>query len=301
MLGVEPLPLHRLSEHHQGGARRRRRNAQAMMRDSSAVRSRAWRIGRWSRVAAASRPTYRFRASSTCASCGRRFAHGRITCRSTPRAALGAARRARGVDRRRCRRHSADRLPPHAHRRARALSPAGAGASDRVRYVGEPVAVGVRRGSVSRRGRGRAGRRSRSRSCRRCWHASAPPGEFETRAGRPSRPSSARAMATSRPRSAPPHAVVELDLAVGRHSGVPHGDARRRSPATTPAATSSNCTAPPRCRTGTAIRSPACWAAIPRLGASLRGPCRRRLRHPRRALSRGRAGLRRRACASGGR
>ena len=59
-------------------------------------------------------------------------------------------------------------------------------------------------------------------------------------------------------------------------------------------ATSWKCTAPPRCRTGTATGSRACWAAAGR-GAALRGPCRRRLRHSRRNLSRRRAGLRGRA------
>ena len=72
------------------------------------------------------------------------------------------------------------------------------------------------------------------------------------------------------------------------------GSARRASAATTPRATSWNCTAPPRCRTATATCSRACSSRTPSSVHVHEVACRRRLRHPRRALSRGRAGLRRR-------
>jgi carbon-monoxide dehydrogenase large subunit len=54
------------------------------------------------------------------------------------------------------------------------------------------------------------------------------------------------------------HAVIELDLAIGRHSGVP-----LETRAMMPPATCWSFMAPPRCRTGIATTSPACWAAIP--------------------------------------
>ena len=56
------------------------------------------------------------------------------------------------------------------------------------------------------------------------------------------------------------HAIVALDLTIGRHSGVPletRGALARHDPARE----SSSCTAPRRCRTATATRSPACSAA----------------------------------------
>ena len=73
-----------------------------------------------------------------------------------------------------------------------------------------------------------------------------------------------------------------------------------RSRAMTAPATFSSCTAPPRCRIGTGIRSPACGREPPPR-SSVRRPCRRRLRHSRRDLSGGRAGLRRGTAAAAGR
>ena len=77
----------------------------------------------------------------------------------------GAARCPRGADRPRPRRRGrADPDPPRPAARLRSLPAAGA-RSDRVRYVGEPVAAGDRRGPLRRRGRGRRwSRRSTSRS-----------------------------------------------------------------------------------------------------------------------------------------
>src|ERR1700731_4720185 len=59
------------------------------------------------------------------------------------------------------------------------------------------------------------------------------------------------------------HAVVGLDLTVGRHSGVPI-ETRGASSASTLPVTCWNCTARPRCRTATATRWRACSAAARR-------------------------------------
>ena len=75
------------------------------------------------------------------------------------------------------------------------------------------------------------------------------------------------------------------------------GDARRHRPLRCLARHPRSCTAPPRCRTATRNCCRACSASPPSSHPRLRVPCRRRLRHPRRALSRGRAGLRRRDAA----
>ena len=90
------------------------------------------------------------------------------------------------------------------------------------------------------------------------------------------------------------HAVVALDLTIGRHTGVPL-ETRGAIARYDAAATCWRCTARPRCRIGTATASRRCSACDARQSAFVRGPCRRRLRHPRRTLSGGRAGLRRRA------
>src|SRR5216683_1091945 len=98
--------------------------------------------------------------------------------------------------------------------------------------------------------------------------AAAPPGEFED--GRSTEPAvvekSYGDLAAAFRDAA---VVVELDLAVGRHSGVPLESRQHRAHA----------------------------SSQPRERALVRRPCRRRLRNPRRALSRGRAGLPRRAAA----
>ena len=126
--------------------------------------------------------------------------------------------------------------------------------------------------------------------------ASAPPGEFED--GRSTEPAileKSYGDVAAAFRQA--HAVVELDLAIGRAFRRADGNARRDRALRRRAATCWSSMAPPRCRTGTATTSPACSAAIPRRVHLYRGPCRRRLRHSRRALSRGCPGLRRGAAA----
>ena len=93
-------------------------------------------------------------------------------------------------------------------------------ATDRVRYVGEPVAVVFADDPylaedaadlVAARYRGTA---------RLCCDADDEPGEFEP-AVRPSRRSSARNMATSMRRSAMPMRSSRSSSSIGRHSGVP--------------------------------------------------------------------------------
>ena len=92
------------------------------------------------------------------------------------------------------------------------------------------------------------------------------------------------------------HAVVELELAVGRHSGVPietRGAIGRYDASRDMLELHGAAKVPHRNRELLARmlkRSPSAYQR-------LRVACRRRLRHPRRALSRGRAGLRRRDAA----
>ena len=132
----------------------------------------------------------------------------------------GAAGRGGGVDRRRCRRHSADRFPADQARRAGALPPADPRATDacamsaiRSRRCLRPIPISPRTPPTSSR--------SISRNCRSCSTPTAPPGEFDDRpldrAGRDPqrlrrrrRPPSRRRMRSSSSSSS-----------VGRHSGVP--------------------------------------------------------------------------------
>ena len=121
------------------------------------------------------------------------------------------------------------------------------------------------------------------------------------RAGRCTEPaSSAKNMATSMPPSAP---RMPLSSSSFRSAATPACRWKRAAPsrATTKRATFWKCTAPPRCRTGIATRWRRCLGATARIRSAVRGPCRRRLRHPRRDLSGGRAGLRRRAEIPAGR
>ena len=83
------------------------------------------------------------------------------------------------------------------------------------------------------------------------------------RGGAPSPRSCARTTAMSTRRFAPRTPSSHSISPVGRHSGRSAGDPRRDRAAMTPRATCWNSTAPPRCRTGTATRSPACSAAAP--------------------------------------
>ena len=93
-------------------------------------------------------------------------AHGKHQVDRRERGA-GAARRARGVDRRRRRAHSADPVSPHRPQEPRALSAAGAGARRRAlcRRAGRR---GVRRRSICRRRRRRSGRARHRARRRRC-------------------------------------------------------------------------------------------------------------------------------------
>ena len=146
-------------------------------------------------------------------------AHGRIVSIDT-RGRARVARRGRGLDRAptspTCRRSISARA---ASRRSSLIASRCWRASS-VRYVGEPVAAVFADDPYRRGGRRRARRRSRSRSCRRCSSAADDPASSPP-AATPRWRSSARATATSTRRCARRHAVVELELAIGRHSGVP--------------------------------------------------------------------------------
>ena len=127
---VEPVPLHRLSEHHQGRARRRPKRCagnDGPGQNSSAAPSRVWKTGRCCWAKAASPPTFRFPANGACAWCARRRARKNKIDRCHGRAQ--AARRARGVDRRRRRAYSADPVSPDRPQDAGAVPAAGAGAA----------------------------------------------------------------------------------------------------------------------------------------------------------------------------
>ena len=130
---------------------------------------------------------------------------------------------------RRHRRAAADRFPRRADRSSWSPIASRCWRRDRVRYVGEPVAavfaedpyvaedaadlvaIEIEELPVAARCR-RGARRIRARPQHR------------------GRRSCARPMATSTPRFARAHAVVELDLAIGRHSRRAAGDARRDRP-----------------------------------------------------------------------
>ncbi len=206
----------------------------------------------------------------------------------------GAAGRRRGLDLRRRRRHSADRFPADPHRGLVALPPDHPGAAARA--------------LCRRAGRGRV--RDRSPIWRRTpptsshveidelpviLDASATPGEFDDgRSTEPAIVEKSYGDVAAALRDA--HAVVELDLAVGRHSGVPMETrgAIARYDAANDVLEMHGAAKVPHWNRDNIARM---LGRDPSTVHLYRGPCRRRLRHPRRALSRGRAGLRRRAAA----
>ena len=112
------------------------------------------------------------------------------------------------------------------------------------------------------------------------------------------RAKSPTAMSTRRFASA--HAVVELDLAIGRHSGVPleTRGAIARYDAARDVLELHGAAKVPHWNRDSIARM---LGRAARDRAALRRPCRRRLRHPRRALSRGRAGAASPRCGSAGR
>ena len=117
------------------------------------------------------------------------------------------------------RRRAADRFPRRPHRAAGALPPAGA-RERQVRYVGEPVAAVFATDPYHRGRRGRS-RRDRDRGTAAAARRRAGARRVLRRAATPSPRWCARVTATSMPCSRRPQTVVELDLSVGRHSGVP--------------------------------------------------------------------------------
>ena len=187
--------------------------------NGSASRSSGWRIRRWSPAAAASPATSPFRTSSTCASCA-------PTTRTAASCSIdtAAARALPGVVAVWTAADIAD-VPPIDFREGRIekLEPYRQPvlATDKVRYRRRAGGGGVRRGPLCRRGRRRTRRRWRSRSCRRCSSAADEPGEFvarpQHRGGDHPPGLRRRRRGVARPR----RMMVELELAIGRHSGVP--------------------------------------------------------------------------------
>ena len=258
---VQPLPLHRLPEHHHGGARRapprcaaperprepaifRPRRARRSGR-CSVIRSRASRTGRWSPATGATPATSRFRISCTCAWCASSHAHARILSIDTAAArahpgvvAVWTADDIADVPPIDFRDPSAEVLKPY--------PPAGAGARPRA-LCRRSDRGGVRRGPVCGRGCGRAGR-----------------GRGRAAAGADRRAASS-ASSTPAASSEPTivrHSFGDIDAAFAqgacrrrarpdRPAATPACRWRRaaRSAATTRRATCSSCTAPPRCRT----------------------------------------------------
>ena len=150
--------------------------------------------------------------------------------------------------------------------RARALSPARAGAASIVRYVGEPVAAVFADDAYI------------AEDAADLVELDIEPLPPVTRRRRPRRRRSTTG-ALPKPtiiakgygdvdaafRAA--HAIVALDLSIGRHSGVPL-ETRGAIARYDERATCWKCTAPPRCRTGTATASRRCSAARPRACSS---------------------------------
>ena len=216
------------------------------------------------------------------------FAHGRLRAIDAD-AALGHARRARGMDGRRRRRHSSDRFSAHADRRPRTVPPKAPGKRLRTlcRRTGRR---NFRRRSVSRRGRSRAGH-ARRRGI--AGYSARRRRDRRIRAGAPDR---ARHRAQGLRR---------------RGCGLPHGAYGRRGEAFDRPAFRGTARNPRRHRAlrrgarhagalrrgeGAALEQGSAGAhagALPLLGEPLRRACRRRLRDSRRDLSGGRAGVRR--------
>ena len=173
----------------------------------------------------------------------------------------GAAGRGRGLDVGRRGGHSADRLPPDPHRRPGALPPADPGPAARAlcRRTG---GGGVRDRSLSGGGRSRSrcrrGRRIAGRArCRR--------GARGIRRRPLDRAGRDRGKVLRRRRRRVSRRRMPWSSSISRSGAIPACRSKPavRSRATTPPTTCWNFTAPPRCRTGIATASPACWAAIP--------------------------------------
>ena len=241
--------------------------------------------------------TSTFRISCTCAWCARpmrAWAH-RVDRR---RGGAGAAGRGRGVDQCRHRGSVADRFPRRQVRRRRSSH------------------------SASRRWRATACAMSaiRSRRCsprtpisprtRPSWStveieelpvvlsASDPPGEFEPGRSSEAAICCATATATSKPRSAP---RTRSSSSICRPAGTPACRWRRaarigRYDAARDILELHGAAKIPHRNRETLCRM---LGRSPSRAARAREPCRRRLRHPRRNLSRGRAGAARRACGCG--
>ena len=204
------------------------------------------------------------------------------------RAALSG--RGCGLDQRRHCRPAADRFPRRPGRGARRPTASRCWRADRVRYVGEPVAVVFADDPYRRRGRRRACRRSISKNCRRSCRPTTSPAS-SSRAS--DRADDHREELRRHRRSVPrrPRRRRARRLSIGRHSGVPletRGAIARYDAARDMLELHGAAKVPHRNREQIAQAS---RAAPPTSRASVRRPCRRRLRRARRALSRGCAGL----------
>ena len=140
---------------------------------------------------------------------------------STPHAARARAGRGGGKDHGRHCRHRADRFPRRHDREARALSPAGAGDTNKVRYVGDPIAAVFAEERLRGRGRRRPGHGPNRGIAGAAACRPHEPGEFS-----PGRNTEAAVLtqgygdADAVFRTAPAHSS-SLKLTSGRHSGVP--------------------------------------------------------------------------------
>ena len=258
-------------------------------RNGSASRSSGWRTRRWSPAAAASPATSTFARQLHMRIVRSNHAHANIVV-DRHRSGARAARRGRGVDRGRHRRRAADRFPRRPDREARAVPPAGAGDATRCAMSASRSPRCSPRTLTSPR-TPPISSPWRSRSCRRCSTRATSPASSRS-AATPRRRSSRRAMATSKRCSSPRRTSSSCKLTSGRHSGVPLECRGAHRPLRRLARHSGTA----RRRQGAAPEQGADRAhAQPRagVGAVLRVPCRRRLRHPRRDLSRGHPGLRR--------
>ena len=185
---------------------------------SSAVRSRGSRTALWSSARGVLRRMFRSRISCTCAWSAPTHAHGRIVAIDTAKA-RARPRRHRAVDGGRCRRYPADRFPPDA--RLRALSRTGSRSSPQI-----VCAMSASRWRLSLRPIPTPPKtppiwsRPRSKSCRKCLSADAPPAEFS--AGHSTEAAIVRkGYGDVAAAFAARHAIVTLELKIGRHSGVP--------------------------------------------------------------------------------
>ena len=263
---VEPVPLHRLPEHHQGGARGGQRDARRE-REHAASEIRRPLGAAAGRSPAADRPgplrRRYFISRSVAHARGALAGRARHDCTSIDASAALALPGVHAV----WTHADVAHIPPidvspDRAQDTRALSAAGAGAGRRAlcRRAGRG---GVRGRCLSRRGRRRAGRAVDIEQLPRRCCATDRARRLRRAIYRPNRRLSAKGLWRCRRRFRSAHAIVALELSIGRHSGVPletrgaiarydadarrAGNARRRqSAALEPRRASRRCSAAPR-------------------------------------------------------